>query len=370
MSGTSLDGVDVAIIDLRGPGRWTLRSFSSTPYPPRLRAALLAVSNAPTHTAEIARLHFLLGEVYADAVRKACRKAGLGLRQLDLIACHGQTIFHQGDPVRFLGRPIASTLQIGEPCVIAERTGVPVVADFRPRDIAAGGKGAPLVPFVDYWLFRHPRRGRVALNLGGIANLTALPPGATLQDVIAFDTGPGNMVIDALVREHTQGRMSYDRDGRLAGQGRVDRQLLSELLQDPFYRRRPPKTAGREQYGREFVARLRATGRSMTDLIATATALTAAAVAIGIDRYVRPRMPVDELILSGGGAFNPRIRAHLAAWLPGTAIALSDDYGVPAAAKEAVAFAILGYETWRRRPSNVPSATGAHRAVVLGKIVP
>lgn len=370
MSGTSLDGVDVAIVDIGGRQRWKLRGFASTPYPRRLREAILAVSNAPAHTSQIARLHFFLGELYARAVRRACEKSGFELARLDLIACHGQTIFHEGDPVRFLGRRIASTLQIGEPCVLAERTGVPVVADFRPRDIAAGGKGAPLVPFVDYWLFRHPRRGRVALNVGGIANLTAIPPGAGLRDVIAFDTGPGNMVIDALVREHTGGRLTYDRDGRLAVQGHVDRKLLAELLRDPYYRRPPPKTAGREQYGREFVARLLATGRPMKDLIATATALTAAAVAVGIEKYVRPRMPVDELILSGGGAFNPRIRAHLAAWLPGTAIALSSDYGVPAGAKEAIAFAILGYESWRRRPSNVPSATGARRAVVLGKIVP
>lgn len=370
MSGTSLDGIDVAIVEIRGRQRWKLKGFTSVRYAPQVREVILAVSNAPAHTAQIARLHFLLGELYAEAVRRACQKAGLELRELGLIACHGQTIFHEGDPVRFLKRRIASTLQIGEPCVIAERTGVPVVADFRPRDIAAGGQGAPLVPFVDYWLFRHRRRGRVALNIGGIANLTAIPPSATLSEVVAFDTGPGNMVIDALVREHTGGRMQYDRDGRLAARGRVDRKLLDQLLADPYYQRRPPKTAGREQYGREFVSRLVATGRSMEDLIATATALTAATVAQGIEQFVRPRMRVDELILSGGGAFNPRIRDYLAAWLPDTAIALSDDYGVPAEGKEAIAFAILGYESWRRRPSNVPAATGARRPVVLGKIVP
>jgi anhydro-N-acetylmuramic acid kinase len=370
MSGTSLDGIDVAIVDIRGRQRWKLKGFTSVPYARPVREAILAVSNARAHTAQIARLHFLLGELYADAVRRACQQAGLELRELDLIACHGQTIFHEGTPVRFLKRRVASTLQIGEPCVIAERTGVPVVADFRPRDIAAGGQGAPLVPLVDYWLFRHRRRGRVALNIGGIANLTAIPPSAQLSEVVAFDTGPGNMVIDALVREHTGGRMNYDRDGRLAARGRVDRKLLDELLADPYYQRRPPKTAGREQYGREFVSRLVATGRSMEDLIATATALTAATVALGIERFVRPRMRADELILSGGGAFNPRIRDYLAAWLPDTAIALSDDYGVPAASKEAIAFAILGYESWRKRPSNVPAATGARRPAVLGKFVP
>jgi anhydro-N-acetylmuramic acid kinase len=370
MSGTSLDGIDVAIVEIRGRQRWKLRGFTSTRYPSRVREAILAVSDAVTHTAQIARLHFFLGELYADAVQRACQQAGLRLGQLQLIACHGQTIFHEGDPIPFLNRRVASSLQIGEPCVIAERTGVPVVADFRPRDIAAGGRGAPLVPYVDYWLFRHRRRGRVALNIGGIANLTAIPPSAKLSEVIAFDTGPGNMVIDALVRQHTGGRMNYDRDGRLAARGRVDRKLLDQLLADPYYQRRPPKTAGREQYGREFVRRLVATGRPMEDLIATATALTAAAVARGIEQFVRPRMPVDELILSGGGALNPRIRDYLAAWLPDTAIALSDHYGVPADGKEAIAFAILGYESWRGRPSNVPAATGARRPVVLGKIVP
>jgi len=281
---------------------------------------------------------------------------------------HGQTIFHEGQPVEFLGRRIASTLQIGEPAVLAERTGIPVVADFRPRDIAAGGRGAPLVPYVDYMLFRHRRLGRVALNIGGIANITAIPPSARPEDVIAFDTGPGNMIVDALARRYTKGRWNYDRDGRLAARGHVNRELLDRLLNDPYFRRRPPKTAGREQYGTEFVERLLGTGLPLLDLIATCTAFTAAAVAIGIERFVRPRMRVDELIVSGGGVHNRRMMAQLAAFLPGVSLAASTDYGVNADAKEAIAFAILAYETWRRRPANLPSATGARRAVVLGKI--
>jgi anhydro-N-acetylmuramic acid kinase len=372
MSGTSLDGIDVAILDIRGRG-WSKRirtlALNTVPYPEPLRRALLEVSNAPAHTAAISRLNFLLGELYAEALRQTVRRAGLSLSTIELIGSHGQTIFHEGAPVRFLGRRIASTLQIGEPAVLAERTGIPVVADFRPRDMAAGGRGAPLVPYLDYLLFRHRKLGRVALNIGGIANLTAIPPGAGPGDVIAFDTGPGNMVIDALAQLHTRGRSRYDRDGRLAARGRLNRPLLDRLLEAPYYRLPPPKTAGREQYGREFVDRLLAEGLPLPDLIATATALSAAAVAVGLERFVRPRMKVDELIVSGGGAHNPRILAQLAALLPGVRLALSSDYGVDVDGKEAIAFAVLAYESWHRRPSNLPAATGACRPVVLGKIV-
>lgn len=369
MSGTSLDGIDVAVVDVAGR-RIGVKAFHTTPYPPRVRRAILAASNAATHTAHIARLHFLLGELYAQAIRSACNKNGIALESVKLIACHGQTIFHEGEPVSFLGHKVASTLQIGEAAIIAERTGIPVVSDFRPRDIAAGGRGAPLVPYVDYLLFRDRRRGRIALNIGGIANITAIPPGAEPEQVIAFDTGPGNMVIDALASRYSRGKLNFDRGGRLAARGNVNRALLDKLLADHYYERKPPKTAGREQYGREFVERLLRTNLPLPDLIATATALTAAAVASGIERFVRPSMPADELILSGGGAHNPRIRAHLAAFLPDVAISTSADFGVDIDAKEAIAFAVLGYETWRGRPSNLPSATGARRAVPLGKITP
>jgi len=354
MSGTSLDGIDVALVDVRGRG-FAVKGYWTVPYPAKVRQAILRASSA----AEIARLHFLLGELYAKAVEK-------GKVRPDLVACHGQTIHHEGDPVPYLGHKVSSTFQIGEAAIIAERLGVPVVSDFRPRDVAAGGRGAPLVPFVDYLLFRHRRRGRVALNIGGIANITAIPPASTPDQIIAFDTGPGNMVIDALASEHTRGKLQYDKGGRLAARGRIDKALLGELLSEPYYRRRPPKTAGREQYGREFVERLLATKLPLPDLIATATALTAAAVALAIDRFVP--MPVDELIVSGGGARNPEIMKPLAALLPGTAVATSSDFGIDADAKEAIAFALLGYETWRGRPSNLPSATGARHPVILGKI--
>jgi anhydro-N-acetylmuramic acid kinase len=356
MSGTSLDGIDVAIVDIRGRS-FSVKAFWTVPYPAKVREAILRASSP----AEIARLHFLLGELYAAAVKKSKLRP-------QLIACHGQTIFHEGQPIRFLGHRISSTLQIGEAAVIAERTGIPVVSDFRPRDIAAGGCGAPLVPYVDYLLFRHRRRGRVALNIGGIANLTAIPPGASPDQVIAFDTGPGNMVIDALVSEYTHGKRAYDRDGRLAVRGHVNKALLDRLLAEPYYRKRPPKTAGREQYGREFVQRLLRTKLPLLDLISTATTLTAATVAFAINRFVP--MKVDELIVSGGGARNPLIMQYLAAFLPAVAIAMSSDFGIDIDAKEAIAFAILGYQTWRRRPANLPSATGARHAVVLGKITP
>jgi anhydro-N-acetylmuramic acid kinase len=363
MSGTSLDGIDVAVIDIAGLHRIKTVAFHTTPYPAKVREALLGVSNAVTHTAAISRLNFLLPELYAEALQ-----ATHLLKTIELIGCHGQTIYHEGAPARYLGRKVANTLQIGEAAVLAERTGVPVVSNFRPRDMAAGGRGAPLVPFVDYLLFRDPRRGRVALNIGGIANITAIPAAARPEDVVAFDTGPGNMVVDALVARHTAGRQRYDRDGRIASRGAVDRDLLRELLSDPYYRAAPPKTAGREQYGAAFVDRLIATRLPLPGLIATATALTAAAVAEGIARFVLPRMKVHELIVSGGGAHNPRMMALLASLLPHAALATSADFGVDIDGKEAIAFAVLAYQTWRRQPGNLPSATGAHRSVILGDI--
>jgi len=347
MSGTSLDGIDVAIVDV-GRHAPLAVGFQTTPHPAALRSSILGANTA----AEISGLNFHLAELYAKAVLRAIRRFG----PIQLIGCHGQTVYHEG------GR---HTLQLGEPAVLAERTGVPVVSNFRARDIAAGGQGAPLVPYVDYLLFRRRGRTRVALNIGGIANITVIPPAAAPEDVIAFDTGPGNMVIDALAREISQGKLAYDRNARFASSGRVDKALLNDLLRDPYYRRRPPKSAGREQYGAEFVARLKASGRSLRDLIATATVLTAASIAAAVRPY---RAAATDLIVSGGGVHNPGIMAHLTALLPGIAISTSTDHGIDADAKEAIAFAILAWQTWRRQPGNLPSATGARRAVVLGSI--
>jgi anhydro-N-acetylmuramic acid kinase len=353
MSGTSLDGIDVAIVDIRGHNVETI-GFTSTPYPAKVRAAILGVSNCPTHTASISRLNFQLAELYARAVLAAVKRYG----PVELIGCHGQTVFHEGR---------SNTLQLGQPAVLAERTGVPVVSDFRSRDIAAGGQGAPLVPFVDYLLFRHPRRTRVALNIGGIANITVIPPACAPENVTAFDTGPGNMVIDTLAREFSAGKLNCDRGGKIAASGNVDRPLLDALLRDAYYRRKPPKSAGREQYGVEFIARLRQSGAPLPDLIATATVLTAATIALAVQRFVTG--PAD-LIAAGGGTHNPQIMAHLAGFLPSVGIATSTDHGIDADAKEAIAFAILAHETWRRKPSNLPSATGARKPVVLGSITP
>jgi anhydro-N-acetylmuramic acid kinase len=353
MSGTSLDGIDVAVVDIDRGRIPRVVAHKTFPYPAEVRRRLLAVSNAEAHTAEISRLHFLLPELYADAV-KHC---GVQQGSIELIGCHGQTVYHESG---------ANTLQLGDGSVLAERTGIPVVSDFRPRDIAAGGRGAPLVPFVDYLLFRSSRAGRVALNIGGIANVTVIPAAAKPSQVMAFDTGPGNMVIDALVRRHTGGRRSYDRNGTLAARGHVREGLLDRILAGDFYRLKPPKSAGREQYGHEFVEELIATHLSFPDLIATATALTPAAIALGLDRFAR--CPIEEIVVSGGGAHNRTMMAYLAAFLPGLRVRTTEEFGIDIDAKEAVAFAVLAHETWRRRPSNLPSATGASRAVVLGKI--
>jgi anhydro-N-acetylmuramic acid kinase len=299
-------------------------------------------------------LNFRLGELYADAVLRAVRRFG----PVDLVGCHGQTIYHEGG---------SNTLQIGEAAVLGERTGVPVVSNFRVRDIAAGGQGAPLVPYADYRLFRHPRRMRIALNIGGIANITVIPPHARPEDVTAFDTGPGNMVIDALAREFSRGKLNCDRGGKIAESGKVSRPLLDALLADRYYRRKPPKSAGREQYGAEFVVRMKQSGLPLGDLIATATVLTAATVAMAVGPVADVK---TDLIVSGGGAHNPRIMAHLAAFLPGIAISTSAGHGIDIDAKEAIAFALLAHETWLGRPSNLPFATGAKRAVALGDITP
>ena len=254
ISGTSVDGIDVAVVDIGDSIQ--VVAWRTVPYAPEVREAILSVSNATTNTASIARLNFLLGELFAEAVKQS----GVPLETIQLIGSHGQTIFHEGEPVQFLGRKIASTFQIGDAAIIADRTGIETIADFRPSDIAAGGKGAPLVPFLDYQLFKHPELSRIALNIGGIANVTVIPANAKPEEVIAFDTGPGNMVMDALAPP-------FDRDGERARGGRVDEKLLEQLLADPYYRRDPPKSCGREQYGAEFVSK---TGID----VATATELT------------------------------------------------------------------------------------------------
>jgi anhydro-N-acetylmuramic acid kinase len=371
MSGTSADGVDVALVRLLGRGlgvRFQLLRHRAFPYPPAVRRMVLAMMNArAAAVADLARLNFLLGELYADAIRDALRGTGL---KLQLVGCHGQTLYHQGYAQPFLGRKLAVTWQTGEAAAIAARLGVPVVSDFRPADMAAGGKGAPLVPFLDYLACRHRSRGRIAQNLGGIANLTAIPPGASAEKVLAFDTGPGNMVIDAVTQRLFE--RSCDRDGRIAAEGHVLDVVVSEVLAAPFFRRRPPKTAGREEFGREFLTGfLRRCGRARKeDIVATATAITSRTIGEAVRKFVLPRGKFADFIVSGGGVKNRTLMKMLAAELEplGLGLKTSDEFGLPTQAKEAVAFAVLAYETWQRRPSNVPSATGARRPAVLGKI--
>jgi anhydro-N-acetylmuramic acid kinase len=366
MSGTSLDGIDVAIVDIRGKTIEPV-AFHSIPYPKTVREAILGVSNTMTHTSAIARLHFFLGELYAEAVRETCRRRRIPLHSISLCGMHGQTIFHEGAPVNYLGRRIASTLQIGDASIVAERTGLWTISNFREGDIAAGGRGAPLVPLADYLLFRHRRIGRVALNLGGIANITVIPGGATREDLLAFDTGPGNMVIDALVCRLTEGRQTYDRDGRIARRATAHDRMLASMMADPYFKLPPPKTTGREQFGQEFASGLAATGLPLETLIATATEFTAQSVASAITSYGGA---AREIIASGGGIHNRWLMRRLREHLPGFNVSTSADYGVDPDAKEAIAFALLAHEFVMNRPGNLPSATGARRAVLIGRSSP
>jgi anhydro-N-acetylmuramic acid kinase len=372
MSGTSADGIDVALVRAKRRSA-SLENFASIPFSRSVQQAILQLAEGrPVSTAEISQLNFLLGEVFADAALAACKKFRVSPSQIDVIGSHGQTVFHQGTPVPFNGRSVASTLQIGDPSVIAVRTGITTVGDFRPADMAAGGQGAPLVPFVDYMLYRNPRIGRVALNIGGIANVTVIPAGATLSNVFAFDTGPGNMAIDALVRHFTRGRRRFDRNAEMAAQGTLLPGLLRTLLADKYFSQRPPKTTGREQYGEAYLRRLLAHGEARRakpeDLIRTATILTALSIVDAFHRFISPKTKIGELVVSGGGARNPLLMAQIAAGLAGIKVRDAGELGVPADAKEAFAFAVLACETLRKRAANVPGATGAKRAVILGKV--
>jgi len=283
---------------------------------------------------------------------------------------HGQTIFHESESVEYLGHRVASTLQIGEAAVVSERTGLWTISNFRERDIAAGGKGAPLVSIVDYLLFRHRRIGRVALNIGGIANITIIPPGAERFQVLAFDTGPGNMVIDALVTHMTGGKKHYDQDGKIARRGKIHPRLLESMLSDPYFAFGPPKTAGREQFGQDFANGLIASGLPLPDLIATATELTARSIAQAITSSISAEDRVKEVIVSGGGVHNGQIMRRLGELLPQLSVEPSSAHGIDPDAKEAIAFAVLAYEFIQGRPGNLPSATGARHAALLGKSSP
>jgi anhydro-N-acetylmuramic acid kinase len=391
MSGTSADGINVALVRIK-PGtshklatapeaypEIQLIGHVEYPYPADVRAAILAAMNAEqARVADLARLNFLLGELYADAVLKTARRFR---QRIHLVGCHGQTLYHQGEAQEFLGKKVVTTWQTGEAAIIAARVGVPVVSDFRPADMAAGGKGAPLVPYLDYLFFRDTNAGskatgRIVQNVGGIANLTAIPANAAAKDIFAFDTGPGNMVIDAVTE--TLFGQRFDEGGKIAAGGDVIEPVVKNVLAGSFFRAKPPKTAGREEFGREFVQEFlrECRGAPKHDIVATATALTAQSIADAVERFVigksnaAARQNYREMIVSGGGAQNKTLMKMLSVSLAAFGIQLrfTDEFGLPTQAKEAVAFAVMAYETWNRRPSNVPSATGARRPAILGKI--
>ena len=375
MTGTSADGVDAVLVRLKGEGlaaTYEVLAESETPLDDDLRSEVLAVAAAETLEPErVMRLDSELAEAYADSVRAVAEQAGVKLADISAIGSHGQTVRHLPRSATS-GR--ALTLQLGSAATLAERTGVCVVSDFRRRDTAAGGEGAPLVPIADFWLFRSNSESRVLLNLGGMANVTWLKKGGSLADVLAFDTGPGNAVLDGLVRAGTRGLARHDESGGLAASGRAHEGLLEELLADPFFATPPPRSTGRERFGDHYADRLadlgEAMGLSLEDTLATAVELTAVSIERAIRDYLSPHGKVDALYASGGGVRNVTLMMALRRRLDGIRVDRLDELGVSASIKEALAFAFLAHLTLCGEPGNVPAATGARHPVVLGSITP
>lgn len=385
MSGTSADGVDAAIVRLEGAPPslvWEVLGHSHRPFDADLRAEIFSCFRPETSSVNrLCRLNFALGRAFGSAALAAAHDAGLPIAGVDLIGSHGQTLWHEPPVDKETLDPEAqrsgmgSTLQMGEPALIAQVTGVPVVSNFRSRDMAVGGQGAPLVPLADWLLFSHPTKIRAAQNIGGIANVTYLPPSPIGEEraakgVFAFDTGPGNMLIDESLRVATDGAWSYDHDGALASQGHVHESLLAEWMAEPFFRQPPPRSTGRELFGvqraAEYWSQAVRRGLKPNDIIATLTALTVRSIEHAYRAFF-PALP-DEVIVSGGGGRNHTLMAMLAERLSPARVTTSEEYGLAMEAKEAVAFAVLAYETWHNRPGNIPAATGASTAVVLGSI--
>lgn len=389
MSGTSADGVDAAVVRLEGAPpalTWELLGHSHRPFAPELRTEIFNCFRPETGSVDrLCRLNFVLARAFGAAALDAATQAELSIAEIDLIGSHGQTLWHEPPS----GDEDGSTLQLGEPAIIAEMTGVPVVSNFRTRDMSVGGQGAPLVPLTDWLLLSHPTKIRAAQNIGGIANVTFLPPigessesrskekdsvgelgSSNTNGVIAFDTGPGNMLIDEAARLATDGAWNYDHDGALAAQGHVDEPLLAEWMAEPFFQLQPPRTTGRESFGiqraAEYWSQASRRGLVPNDIVATLTALTVRSIEHAYRTFF-PHFP-DEVIVSGGGARNPTLMTMLTERLSPARVTTSKEYGVDIEAKEAVAFAVLAYETWHKRPGNIPTATGASRAVVLGSI--
>ncbi|MEK6683398.1 MAG: anhydro-N-acetylmuramic acid kinase [Nitrospirota bacterium] len=376
ISGTSTDGIDAALVEVTGRGlesRLKLLRFATYPYPRALRPQLVRLTH-DGRVGDLSRLNVYVGELFAQAAIRIAKDAGLPLSRIALIGSHGQTICHQPVPIKLGGFKIRSTLQIGEPSIIAERTGITTVADFRPRDMAAGGEGAPLTPYLHTILFHNPNRPRLVVNIGGISNVTYLPCDTGLENILAFDAGPGNMLIDGIVQHRTNGRSVMDRGGAMARRGRVHERLLSELLRHPFLHHGPPKTTGREVFGQAMVERVVRRAKVLRlnpwDLLATVTAFTARAIAHAYERFILPRGSVVEVIVGGGGTRNPTLMQFLKEAFEPIPVYTFEKFDLDSRALEAMAFALFAYGTVQGEPNNVPSATGAQRPVIMGKIVP
>ncbi len=369
MSGTSADGVDAVLTRITGAGyatRVEQLGFCFLPFDSATRERILAVCGGETGgSRELCLLGTHLGVLYQEAVQQLLQQCAV--EQVDLIGCHGQTVYHIPEAMDYLGRSLRGTLQIGDPSYLAEAFHCPVVSDFRIRDMAAGGLGAPLVPYTEFLLYRSETEDVALQNIGGIGNVTILPAGCSLEEVTAFDTGPGNMVMDALAAKITHGRLTYDDGGKLAASGHVIPELLEWMLADPYLAKEPPKTTGRETYGADYVDALLAFGEcSLTDILTTATAFTAQSIALSLRRFAR-RMPA-RLVVGGGGSRNPTLLGFLREALPECLVQTQEDLGLDSDAKEAVAFAILANEALFGVPNNAPSATGASHPVVMGRI--
>lgn len=376
MSGTSLDGVDAAVVRIEGTGllsKVQLLHFYSRPYDEALRERLKQLCDpAQSGVDRLCGMNVYMAELFAGAAEEAVRAAGMTMAEIDFVSSHGQTVWHMPESSEQDPYLVRSTLQIGDLSVLAKRTGTVAVGDFRPADMAVGGQGAPLVPYGDLVLFRHPFKGRLLQNIGGIGNCTAMPPGAGADDLLAFDTGPGNMVIDQTVQTLSGGRWSYDAGGEWAAQGTPDESLLAELLSHPYFRMNPPKSTGRELFGADYTAsflqQAAKCGLSDADTVATATALTAHSIADACRELVMPRCRIDEVIVSGGGAHNRALLRMLERLLPEQSVMTAGSLGIPDDAKEAVIFALLGHDFLHGITNNIPAATGASRPAVMGKL--
>ncbi len=371
MSGTSADGVDAALVEIEGSGvdtRLRLIEFTTYPFSEDVRDRVFQLFLPSDCSVEdVCEMNFILGNVFAQAALDVIKRAGLGTSQVDLIGSHGQTICHLPDS------PVPSTLQIGEPAVIAQRTGIVTVGDFRVADVAAGGQGAPLVPYVDFLLLRDSEKSRAIQNIGGISNVTVLPAGGGVDDILAFDTGPGNMIIDEVMRIITDGQKSYDHNGEMAAKGAPNGDLLQKMLSHPFIHRPPPKTTGREEFGAHFVRELFDAAKqqriSSVDLLATVTAYTVECIYQNYKRFILPKYDISDILISGGGLCNLTLMNGLREKFNPIPVKSVEDFGLVSDAKEAIAFAVLANETIHGNTSNVPGATGADHPVILGKIV-